>query len=241
MAPGQMGGHKPKAIAARITSFWRGGSGRAGCTLRGWWRNSPSAASRSTIDRCGTSCTPNGSLTKKTVVASDAIARTSRGDAPSGHSGKVGLIPSAWCSSTKPGPRRTWRRCGLGRAAIGLSRTPVVIASEARQSSDRGVSRLRRHGTTRNLPATPRSLDCFAPLAMTVQGNCRTLSRLTQISPPERQSWSAGGERAGSATSIKKRSSQCALSVSPRRSGLKRMTMMMATATTPPTSASAKP
>src|SRR5579863_2165093 len=71
VAPGQMGGHKPKAIAGEHHVFLADASARAPSRCAGWWRSWPNAASRSTTDRCGTSFTPRSSASKKTVVASE--------------------------------------------------------------------------------------------------------------------------------------------------------------------------
>jgi transposase len=58
IAPGKMGGHKPKKIAGehRVWLLQRIKSGDF--TLRSWWPSSPSVASRSTIARCGSSSMP---------------------------------------------------------------------------------------------------------------------------------------------------------------------------------------
>jgi hypothetical protein len=50
---------------------WRAASGKAASRCAGSWPNWPNAASRSIIDRCGTSSTPKGLASKKTVVASE--------------------------------------------------------------------------------------------------------------------------------------------------------------------------
>src|SRR5450631_2340553 len=47
------------------------GSGNERLPCAGWRLNLPSAASRSTTDRCGTSFTPRSSASKKTVIASE--------------------------------------------------------------------------------------------------------------------------------------------------------------------------
>ena len=62
VAPGQMGGHKPKAIrdAHRACPGLNPGGSGASKTSRcaGWWRSWPRAASGSITGRCGTSSTP---------------------------------------------------------------------------------------------------------------------------------------------------------------------------------------
>jgi transposase len=44
---------------------------------------------------------------KKACTPASKIASTSPGGAPGGDSIRAGLIPDAWCSSTRPGPRPT--------------------------------------------------------------------------------------------------------------------------------------
>ncbi len=51
--------------------FWRGASRTGPSPCAGWWPNSPRAALRSIIDRCGILFTPRSSASKKTVVASE--------------------------------------------------------------------------------------------------------------------------------------------------------------------------
>src|SRR6516225_2169530 len=68
-APGQMGGHKPKAIAGEHAVFLARRV-RDGAFTWDWWLNWLSAASGSIIGRCGISFTPRSSASK-TVVASE--------------------------------------------------------------------------------------------------------------------------------------------------------------------------
>ena len=68
---GRWVGASRRRSAATITSFWCGASGKEGSRCAGWCANSPNTASRSTIARCGTSSTPKGSASKKTVIASE--------------------------------------------------------------------------------------------------------------------------------------------------------------------------
>ena|ERR1700722_1156708 len=59
LAPGQMGGHKPKAIRGAHEVWLRWRLGEREFTLRaGWSPNSPIAALRSITERCGTLFTP---------------------------------------------------------------------------------------------------------------------------------------------------------------------------------------
>jgi hypothetical protein len=70
VAPGQMGGHKPRAIAGEHHAFLVQRI-RESLLCAGWWLNLPSAASRLIIDRCGISFTPRSLASKKTVIASE--------------------------------------------------------------------------------------------------------------------------------------------------------------------------
>ena len=83
-----------------------------------WWRSSPSAACKSTTAQCGSSSTPRGSRTKKMLIAAEqARAPTWRAGGRSGRSCRAGSTRPAGSSSTRPGPRPTWRRSGDGHRA----------------------------------------------------------------------------------------------------------------------------
>src|SRR5262249_54984759 len=56
-------------------------------------------------------------LQKKAWWLASASVRTWRGDGDRGRSIKAASHLSAWCSSTRPGPKPTWRRCAGGRSA----------------------------------------------------------------------------------------------------------------------------
>ena len=57
------------------------------------------------------------SFKKRRWSPASAIVLTSRAGARNGQSIRAGSILRAWSSSTRPGPRPTWRRCGDGRRA----------------------------------------------------------------------------------------------------------------------------
>ncbi len=72
VAPGQMGGRKPKAIRDGRAAFLSGRIRQGAFTAcAGWWGSSPSAGSRSTIARGGISSTRRSSVSKKSVVAGE--------------------------------------------------------------------------------------------------------------------------------------------------------------------------
>jgi transposase len=71
VAPGQMGGHKPKAIAGEHHVFLVQRIRDREFSLRGLVAELSERGSRSTIDRCGTLFTPRSSASKKTVIASE--------------------------------------------------------------------------------------------------------------------------------------------------------------------------
>ena len=56
-------------------------------------------------------------LQKKPSSPANATVLTSPAGARNGRSIRARSILSAWSSSTRPGPRPTWRRCGAGRRA----------------------------------------------------------------------------------------------------------------------------
>src|SRR5215203_4420949 len=71
VAPGQIGGHKPKKIAGPHRDGWSGAAGSGTSPCAGSWLSSPSAASRSTTARSGSSSTPRSSVIKKTLIAAE--------------------------------------------------------------------------------------------------------------------------------------------------------------------------
>ena len=113
---GQMGGHKPRRSAASMRFSWRAASGKAASRCAGSWPNWANAASRSIIDRCGTSSTPKGLASKKPSSPASAIDPTSRAGASSGRTGRARSILSAWSSSTRPGRKPTCAAQGMGDA-----------------------------------------------------------------------------------------------------------------------------
>ena len=65
VAPGQIGGHKPKKIAGPHRDWLVGRCRERDFTFAGSWLSSPSAASRSTTARSGSSSTPEKLSHKK--------------------------------------------------------------------------------------------------------------------------------------------------------------------------------
>jgi len=61
----------PRPLPASTMSFSCSGSGTGSSPCAALWPNFPGAASRSTIDRCGTLFMPRSSVLKKTVIASE--------------------------------------------------------------------------------------------------------------------------------------------------------------------------
>ena len=71
VAPGQMGGRKPKAIAGEHAAFLSRRVRDGAFTLRGLVGALAAAALKPIIGRCGISFTPRSSASKKIVVASE--------------------------------------------------------------------------------------------------------------------------------------------------------------------------
>ena len=94
VAPGQMGGRKPKAIAGEHAAFLSRRVRDGAFTLRGLV----------------------GELAARGLkVDYRSVWNFVHGGGPSGRSGRAGSTPGAWCSSTRPGRRPTWSRCAAGR------------------------------------------------------------------------------------------------------------------------------
>ena len=118
VAPGQMGGHKPKAISGEH-AVWlsqriqerRFHPARARCRA---CRARPEGRLPLGV---GVRPCREAQLQKKAWWLANAIVPTWRGGAPSGQSIKIASKLSGWSSSTRPGPGPTWRPCGDGRRA----------------------------------------------------------------------------------------------------------------------------
>jgi len=116
VAPGQMGGHKPKAISGGH-AVWLSQRIRAGdFTLRGLvaelGERGLKVDYRSVWEFVHAE---KLSFKKKAWWLANAIGPTWRGGAPSGQSIKTASNLSDWSSSTRPGPGPIWLPCGDGR------------------------------------------------------------------------------------------------------------------------------
>ena len=113
--PGQMGGHKPKAIAGRAPRLAVAAGQRDGLHLAGPGGRTRRARPEGRLS-LGMDIRARGEaeLQKKACSPANRIVLTSRGGERSGGSIRGGLILPAWFSSTRPGPRPTWRRCAAG-------------------------------------------------------------------------------------------------------------------------------
>ena len=124
VAPGQMGGHKPKAISGEHRELAAGADpGARDFTLRGLVAELAERGPEGRLS-LGLELRPRreAELQKKPWSPANAIVLTSRAGERNGQSIRAALILSAWSSSTRPGPRPTWRRCGDGRRAAPGSR-----------------------------------------------------------------------------------------------------------------------
>jgi transposase len=118
VVPGQMGGHKPKAISGEQAA-WLSQRIRAGdFTLRGLVAE---------LDGRGLKVDYRSawefvhaeklSFKKKRGGWRTRSSRRGAAAAPSGQSIKTASSLRGWSSSTRPGPEPIWRRCGDGRHA----------------------------------------------------------------------------------------------------------------------------
>jgi transposase len=115
VAPGKMGGHKPKKIAGEHRCS---GSRAVTSLCVGWWWSSPSAVSRSIIARSGISFIPRSSASKKSLVAGERdrpdVARrraqwTKYQDRVEPE--RLVFIDETW-TKTNMAPLRGWAPCG---------------------------------------------------------------------------------------------------------------------------------
>ena len=130
VAPGQMGGHKPKAIRGEHQILACGTHQGEGLQLA--WAGGRARRTRPQGRLpLGVELRPRreAELQKKPCSPASRIAPMSLGDARSGEPIKTGLNPVAWSSSMRPGPRPTWRRSGDGRrAGCGSGPRPPMAA-----------------------------------------------------------------------------------------------------------------
>ena len=113
VAPGQMGGHKPKAIAGEHQVFLARRVREGGFTLRGLVRELAERGLKVDYRSVWNFVHAERlSITKKpSSPASAEVDPTSRAGASSGRTGREGSILSAWSSSTRTlDEKPTWRR-----------------------------------------------------------------------------------------------------------------------------------
>ena len=118
VAPGQMGGHKPKAIAGEHCVFLMQRIRDREFTLRGLVAELSGRGLKVDYRSVWNFVHAEKlSFKKKPSSPANGIALTSHGGARSGLSIKAGSSRTAWSSSMRLGRRRTWRRSGDGRRA----------------------------------------------------------------------------------------------------------------------------
>lgn len=116
VAPGQMGGHRPKKIRGAHRSWLLERCRRQDFTLRGLVVDLAERGLEVDYRTVWNFVHEEKlSFKKKACAPVSATARTSPDGAASGRSIARASPRSGWSSSTRPGPRPTWRRSGDGR------------------------------------------------------------------------------------------------------------------------------
>jgi len=116
VAPGKMGGHRPKAISGEHR-VWVLERTKRDFTLRGLVAELAERGLK--VDyRSVWEFMPRTLASKKASWLANAIVPTSLGGEPSGSNTKIASSLSVWSSSTRPGPEPIWRHCGDGRRAV---------------------------------------------------------------------------------------------------------------------------
>src|SRR5438132_827364 len=114
--PGKMGGHRPKAIAGQHGTWLLLRIKEKDFTLRGLVVELAERGLKVDYRTVWNFVHAEKlSFKKKPCSPANRIVRTWREGGSNGKSIRPGSIPSAWCSSMRPGPRPTWRRSGAGR------------------------------------------------------------------------------------------------------------------------------
>jgi transposase len=117
-APGQMGGHKPKAISGKHRDWLLERAKVTDFTLRGLVAELAERGLK--VDyRSVLGVRPHreSQLQKKASSPANATVLTSPAGARNGRSIRARSKRGAWCLSTRPGPRPIWQPCGAGRRA----------------------------------------------------------------------------------------------------------------------------
>ena len=113
--PSKIGGYKPRAIAGEHRSWLLARVKEKDFTLRGLVAELAGPGLK--VDYRSVwelRARREAELQKKAWWLANAIALTWRAGGRNGSSiGTASILP-AWCSSTRPGPRPTWRRCAAG-------------------------------------------------------------------------------------------------------------------------------
>ena len=118
VAPGKIGGYRPKAIVGRASRLaFAADEGEGLHPARAGRRAGRARAQGRLPDDVELRPCREAELQKKASPPASGIVLTSRDGGRSGRTIKLGSILPAWSSSTRPGPRPTWRRSGDGRHA----------------------------------------------------------------------------------------------------------------------------
>ena len=115
VAPGQIGGHKPKSISGKHRA-WMLERMKQDFTLRGLVAELAERGLKVDYRTVWSFVHAEKlSFKKKPWWLANATAPTSPGDGHSGSNIKTRSTLSVWSSSTRHGPRPTWHRCADGR------------------------------------------------------------------------------------------------------------------------------
>src|SRR5215471_6130285 len=118
VAPGKMGGHKPKRISGEHRLWLLQRIKDGDFTLRGLVAELAERGLKVDYRSVWEFVHAEKlSFKKKAWWLANATAPTWHAGARSGQSIKIALTPSVWSSSTRPGPRPTWARCADGHRA----------------------------------------------------------------------------------------------------------------------------
>src|SRR3954466_5503943 len=118
VAPGQMGGHKPKAVSGDHAVWLSHRIKDGDFTIRGARYRACRTWPEGRLPLgVGLRACREAQLQKKAWRLANAIVPQSRGGEPSGQNIKTASKLSDWSSSTRLGPGQTWRPCGDGRRA----------------------------------------------------------------------------------------------------------------------------
>jgi transposase len=115
LSPGKIGGHKKRVLSGANADWLRKRVRSGPFTLRKLTRELAARGIKTDVRAVWTFVHAEGlSFKKKRSIPPNKTVPTSPVNGPAARRIKTGLTLRAWCLSTRPGSKPTWRRCAAG-------------------------------------------------------------------------------------------------------------------------------